>query len=324
MIQLSLPLNPSTTPLPSYDTTARQSVTDQDDPIQFSFAFAAATLSNQAATALNVHGATPQEQIAADPEGSPRQRAKTTTENRPLIEANTPSADPLSSGDVQEPVATHAKTTTTSAGTAAAARFPATSTSTSPLLGLASQGHLAPYQLGQTTRSQISGPNGVVAGASAASEASATVRGSVTKPSSAGTFQAAGTVEPFAEVLARRVNADQSLFRLRLDPPELGRVTGQVEIQSDRSMHIRLVFDSREGFDLFSSNEEAMRDALTDAGIDTADRQLTFDFSHREEGANAQAQNSSETIAPSERFPSPNFEFDFASADASRLIDVKA
>jgi flagellar hook-length control protein FliK len=70
----------------------------------------------------------------------------------------------------------------------------------------------------------------------------------------------------FAAILARRLEKT-SVFDLRLDPPELGRVEGKLVVNDDGKSVLSLTFDNQNAFDLFSRDEQALRLALQHAGL---------------------------------------------------------
>jgi flagellar hook-length control protein FliK len=92
--------------------------------------------------------------------------------------------------------------------------------------------------------------------------------------------QAATLRADFAEVLARRLEKT-SVFEMRLDPPEHGRVEGRLAIADDGKAILSLTFDNQSAFDLFSRDEQLLRQTLGQAGLDFASGD--FRFSYREQ-----------------------------------------
>jgi len=89
--------------------------------------------------------------------------------------------------------------------------------------------------------------------------------------------QAPALKAEFAEILARRLEKT-SVFELRLDPPELGRVDGRLSVNDDGKAVLSLTFDNQNSFDLYSRDEQALRQALSDAGLNFAAGDFTFAF----------------------------------------------
>lgn len=83
--------------------------------------------------------------------------------------------------------------------------------------------------------------------------------------------------EAFAEVLARRLEKT-SIFDLRLDPPDLGRVEGRLSVNDDGKAVLSLTFDNQNAFDLFSRDEQALRTALQQAGLEFGSGDFAFAF----------------------------------------------
>jgi flagellar hook-length control protein FliK len=81
----------------------------------------------------------------------------------------------------------------------------------------------------------------------------------------------------FAQILAKRLEKT-SVFEIRLDPPDLGRVEGRLAIGDDGKAVLSLAFDNQNAFDLFSRDEEALRQALIHAGLDFAAGDFAFTF----------------------------------------------
>jgi flagellar hook-length control protein FliK len=81
----------------------------------------------------------------------------------------------------------------------------------------------------------------------------------------------------FAQILAKRLEKT-SVFDIRLDPPDLGRVEGRLAIGDDGKAVLSLAFDNQNAFDLFSRDEQALRQALVHAGLDFGAGDFAFSF----------------------------------------------
>lgn len=88
----------------------------------------------------------------------------------------------------------------------------------------------------------------------------------------------------FAEILARRLEKT-SIFDLRLEPLDLGRVEGRLTVADDGASVLSLAFDSRAAFDFYSRDAEALRQALIGAGLQFATGDFVFEFRQRPEAA---------------------------------------
>ena len=86
----------------------------------------------------------------------------------------------------------------------------------------------------------------------------------------------------FAEILARRLEKT-SVFDLRLDPPDLGRVEGRLAIDDSGKSVLSLSFDNQSAFDLYSRDEQALRLALQQSGLNFADGDFVFAFKEQPE-----------------------------------------
>lgn len=241
------------------EISARQSsprrtpLDDAQSGASFSYALAAATLERRAASALEVHGATPQTGAAQTP-----QAAKT--------DAAPGEARPQSSRPESKDENTAARTSDAPPQKApnrpAANAAPAATPSSVPVQA----GVAAP------TVAQVAGAVKTTAGAAirdlAAPKAKTELSAETAKTPAQ--QQAAATVKSeFAEILARRLEKT-SIFDLRLDPDGLGRVEGRLTIDDAGKSVLALTFDNQNAFDLFARDETALRAALHQAG-------LTFD-----------------------------------------------
>lgn len=225
----------------------------------FSYALAAASLERKAAQSLEAHGARPSsdaapaERAAAAGEGESRNQ-KIADAEKPAQAANAPreTANPrqtaIAQAAVKQPLANNV---------ASAAASP----SAEPL-------NATPAVQAKT------GDASVVREASAAKAKLATQK-ALRLPSAPPALKA-----EFAEVLARRLDKT-SIFEIRLDPPDLGRIDGRLSINDDGKAVLSLAFDNQSAFDLFSRDEQALRQALQQSGLQFGAGDFIFAFKER-------------------------------------------
>lgn len=239
----------------------RKSGAREETP-QFSYALAAVSLEDQASKSLKAHGAAPQSDIATDrrarPENADRRHA---TPAKP--DASAEKAEHAGATDDfsrVEAAANHASNTPPVAVTASpiTANSAPTSATNPPAL--------------QSAKS---------AEAIAARDAATAARARASVIKSAQPNASAALKSEFAEILAKRLEKT-SVFDLRLDPPELGRVEGRLAVNDDGKAVLSLTFDNQNAFDLFSRDEAALRHALAQAGLDFGAGDFVFAFRERE------------------------------------------
>ncbi|MEK7265413.1 MAG: flagellar hook-length control protein FliK [Pseudomonadota bacterium] len=259
--------NLSINALPNDAAPRRKDDAARSDASGFSYALAAATLEKSAAQSLKTHGATP-DGGAASASGeraatthSGKGGDKTLTSGR---EANaSPQAEPSPKSN---PAAAPAKTNAAAPAVAATVLTPAPS---------------------------------VVSGAPAALPAKAADAAVIRDLASAKAKTAplkAPRIQPlapalkaeFAEILARRLEKT-SVFELRLDPPELGRVDGRLAVKDDGKAVLTMTFDNQNAFDLYSRDEQALRHMLAESGLNFSSGDFVFAFKDRHEAAAPQS-----------------------------------
>lgn len=240
-------------------SSAGRSVDARVDAPDFSYALAAATLERQASQSLKAHGAAPG--AASAPSQAPRGRDQATYST----------ADAAVADETTAPESPGPDKTATPVGGASAGRQTAAVT-----------GAVAPPALLATpVAASTPGAQGAARIADAIAAREAATR-SETSKAAAPAKAPAPTATPrpeFAEVLARRLEKT-SVFEMRLDPPEHGRVEGRLAIADDGKAILSLTFDNQNAFDLFSRDEQLLRQTLTQAGLDFAAGD--FRFSYRE------------------------------------------
>jgi hypothetical protein len=77
------------------------------------------------------------------------------------------------------------------------------------------------------------------------------------------------------EIVAR-ANEGSNRFDIRLDPPELGRIHVQLDVDRDGNVASRLIVDRSETLDLLRRDSPALERALQSAGLKTGDGGLSF------------------------------------------------
>ena len=129
--------------------------------------------------------------------------------------------------------------------------------------------------------------------------------------------QAAKATETFAEIVARRLEKASS-FDLRLDPPGLGHVEGRLHVQDDGKAVLALNFDKQAAYDFYSNNADALRLALTHAGLEFGSGNFSFHFRERSESSLA-VENADSSLVPAVpvSLPSP------VALITSRTLDIR-
>ncbi|MGV3651187.1 MAG: flagellar hook-length control protein FliK [Devosia sp.] len=76
--------------------------------------------------------------------------------------------------------------------------------------------------------------------------------------------------------IARQVQAGQSRFQIRLDPPELGRIDVRLEIDGGGAVNARLTVEKAETLDLLQRDQRTLERALAQAGLEGSRTTLEF------------------------------------------------
>ena len=76
--------------------------------------------------------------------------------------------------------------------------------------------------------------------------------------------------------LARQVEAGNTRFQIRLDPPELGRIDVRLDLDGSGTVNARMVVERAETLDLMQRDQRALQQALQQAGLDATKTNLEF------------------------------------------------
>lgn len=251
--------------VPSDVTTRRRDTSSQEDAPGFSYALAAATLEKNASQSLQAHGARPSGS-AGQPQqenSSPRQGALDAN-NQQASAAQTKTLDNKAQQSIS-PERPHAAAAQGAAPSSAGAATPAAVAVLSPIT-------IAPTRLAANLSDAAA-----VRDLAEAKGKNAPLK-APRLPAEAPALKTA-----FAEILARRLEKT-SVFDIRLDPPDLGRVDGRLAIDDNGKSVLSLSFDNQSAFDLFSRDEQALRLALQHSGLNFfADGDFVFAFKERPE-----------------------------------------
>jgi hypothetical protein len=106
--------------------------------------------------------------------------------------------------------------------------------------------------------------------------ASGTVHGEVRAVHSA--YQAPSPINlpQVAFEIVRQVQQGVSKFQIRLDPPELGRVDVNLDMDKSGQVNAKLIVERSETLDLLQRDQRALERALAQAGLDTSKTNLEF------------------------------------------------
>jgi flagellar hook-length control protein FliK len=104
-------------------------------------------------------------------------------------------------------------------------------------------------------------------------------------------------------VIAARVEAGEKQFQIRLDPPDLGRIDVQLNVDSSGRATSHLVVDRADTLDLLRRDAPSLERALQSAGLTTDDGSLQFSlrdqsFAGRDQGASAPVPSSPPPAVP--------------------------
>ena len=76
--------------------------------------------------------------------------------------------------------------------------------------------------------------------------------------------------------VARQVQAGNSRFQIRLDPPELGRIDVRLDVDKHGTVNARMTVERPETLDLMQRDQRALQQALQQAGLDGSKTSLEF------------------------------------------------
>lgn len=97
--------------------------------------------------------------------------------------------------------------------------------------------------------------------------------------------------------MVRQVQAGNSRFQIRLDPPELGRIDVKLDMDGNGNVNARMTVERAETLDLMQRDQRALERALAQAGLDSSKTSLEFSLRQnpfgREDGGDGRGQRSS-------------------------------
>lgn len=243
---------------------SRRKASAREEAPPFSYALAAASLEDQASKSLKAHGAAPQGDVATNDRTGP--------EN--AVQGKLTPAKSAPSADTAERTAKTDALPRIEAAADRASNAPPVAIAASPLIANSASALTGNPSALQPVKS---------AEAIAARDAATAARAKASVLRAARPTAPAALKSEFAEILAKRFEKT-SVFELRLDPPELGRVEGRLTVNDDGKAVLSLTFDNQNAFDLFSRDEAALKHALAQAGLDFAAGDFVFAFRERDAG----------------------------------------
>lgn len=238
----------------------RKDMSPQENAPGFSYALAAASLEKNAARSLEAHGAKPTD---ANTSGSQSTNMTGAGDTKPATKSD---------GEAKTSRTPNAARSVDASAAAPATGKASEQTSAS---AIAPDAQAAPAAVSGQPALQIKGADASAIRDASAAKAKAAAPKAPRLPATPAAFKT-----EFAEILARRLEKT-SVFDLRLDPPELGRVEGRLSVNDDGKAVLSLAFDNQSAFDLFSRDEQALRQALLQAGLQFGDGDFVFAFKER-------------------------------------------
>jgi flagellar hook-length control protein FliK len=76
--------------------------------------------------------------------------------------------------------------------------------------------------------------------------------------------------------IVRQVQAGNSRFEIRLDPPELGRIDVKLDLDSAGNVNAKMTVERSETLDLMQRDRQVLERALAQAGLDSNKTNLEF------------------------------------------------
>ena len=76
--------------------------------------------------------------------------------------------------------------------------------------------------------------------------------------------------------VVRQLQAGNSRFQIRLDPPELGRIDVKLDVDGNGNVNARMTVERAETLDLMQRDQRALERALAQAGLDSSKTNLEF------------------------------------------------
>jgi flagellar hook-length control protein FliK len=148
-------------------------------------------------------------------------------------------------------------------------------------------------------------PSFGLSAANGATQASATTAAAQAAASTAGTVPIAG----LAVAIASHAQAGSHQFDIRLDPPELGRIDVQLNVDSNGQITSHITADRPDTLQLLQSQQPQIQQALDQSGLQTADNGLQFSLrdqsfaGQNNNGGNAQQQTTAQLVVPDADLP---------------------
>lgn len=90
--------------------------------------------------------------------------------------------------------------------------------------------------------------------------------------------------------IVRQVEAGNSRFQIRLDPPELGRVDVKLDVDKAGNVSARMTVERAETLDLMQRDQRSLEKALAQAGLDSSKTNLEFSLRQSPFGRDGQSQ----------------------------------
>jgi flagellar hook-length control protein FliK len=90
--------------------------------------------------------------------------------------------------------------------------------------------------------------------------------------------------------IVRQVEAGNSRFQIRLDPPELGRIDVKLDVDKAGNVHARMTVERAETLDLMQRDQRSLEKALAQAGLDSSKTNLEFSLRQSPFGRDGQQQ----------------------------------
>jgi len=123
--------------------------------------------------------------------------------------------------------------------------------------------------------------------------------------------------------IAKHVAKGVSTFKIRLDPPEMGRIDIKLELAQDGRVTAHLAIEKSDTLDLMQRDSKALEQALRDAGLDVDSDTLNFSLQSGNEGTGTdldQSANSSQAETEQEDAQQANI----VTALAARQLEAAA
>ena len=240
-----------------------------EDPA-YSFATALAAIRDQAAAKLEVHGAAPAETVVNPSDKRQGDKVSVdasqhrTSASRQQSQETADRASSSLYSSVDEP---HALQETVSQRPA-----PPIAAPTEPAAGAIASLTTATATLAPQNQAAPRGDQANRINPSALDGAKSTAPARQTAP------QSPATAHSFAEILAKRINSGATSFEIRLDPPDLGKIEANMKVSASGDTVVALKFENQTTLDLYARDSSLLQSLLSDAGGDTARRQLTFEL----------------------------------------------